>query len=162
MIDLLPELDIPAQMANLPNWVLWRSEIRNDRPTKIPYSTNGHCAKSNDPGTWSTLDAVRQQAHNYTGIGFQLGVEPCGIIAVDLDHCLIDGEVEGWARNVLAAFRSYTELSPSRQGFHVFFSGKLPGKSTKKGKIEIYDRLRYMTVTQYRDTDYCFPFRTIS
>jgi hypothetical protein len=42
---------------------------------------------------------------------------------------------------------SFTEISPSGQGIHVFLKGKLPENGRKKGDYEIYQANRYMTVT---------------
>jgi len=38
-IDLYPA--VPAELKELRQWVLWREEIRDNKPTKIPYQTNG-------------------------------------------------------------------------------------------------------------------------
>jgi putative DNA primase/helicase len=82
---LLTPLDIPEPMLALPHW--GRSETVGGRVTKVPYSISGDKARSNDPRTWSTFEEVSRRAHRYSGMGFQLGVEPCGIVAVDLDKC---------------------------------------------------------------------------
>ena len=60
-----------ASIRDLHQWVCWRSEERNGKLTKIPYSpTTG--ARSDDSETWGTLiearEAVRQR--DYDGIGF--------------------------------------------------------------------------------------------
>jgi hypothetical protein len=43
--------------------------------------------------------------------------------------------------------KSYTEVSPSGTGLHIFAQGRLSGKGQKRGDIELYDRERYFTVT---------------
>ncbi len=42
---------------------------------------------------------------------------------------------------------SYTEVSPSGRGLHVWVKGKVPGNRRRSGKLEMYDRARYVTVT---------------
>ena len=44
-------------------------------------------------------------------------------------------------------FDSYTEVSPSGTGLHIFCLGELPGKGVKRPQAEMYDRGRYFTVT---------------
>ena len=70
----------------------------------------------------------------------------CGI---DLDKCRNKetGELESWAAGIVSEMDSYTEISPSGTGIHIITKGKLPGSKNRSGKIEMYDRLRYFTMT---------------
>jgi len=60
----------------------------------------------------------------------------------------VDGKVQGFAATVIQEANSYTEISPSGNGAHVFLRGKL-SKAIKpeSGEIEAYDRDRFFTVT---------------
>jgi len=156
------ESNIPVEMRNLNNWVLWRKETREGKLTKIPYSANGLMAKSNDATTWTTFDYVIKFKDNFDGIGFMAGIEPSGIILVDLDHSMEDGEPMPWARKIIELANSYTEISPSGNGYHIFFRGKIPGPSKKCLDAEIYDRTRYFTVTGNVDPVYVSKFRELS
>ena len=49
---------------------------------------------------------------------------------------------------------SYTELSPSGEGLHVWVIGKLPGKGKNFGHIEMYDDKRFFTVTGHALPEY--------
>lgn len=66
-----------------------------------------------------------------------------------MDHCRSwkTGEIKPWARQILTGLNSYTEVSPSGTGLHIYGQGRLPGKGHKCGPIELYDRERYFTVT---------------
>jgi putative DNA primase/helicase len=59
------------------------------------------------------------------GVGLQLGVLLDGtcLTGIDLDTCrdATTWEIEGWARDVLKAFDSYSEVSPSGTGVKTFF-----------------------------------------
>lgn len=44
---------------------------------------------------------------------------------------------------------SYTEVSPSGRGVHVRVKGKVPGDHRRRGKLEMCDRARYVTVTEH-------------
>lgn len=138
---------------DLKQWVCWRSEARErgGKPTKVPYSpATGSRARSDDPNTWGSLAEARGAADrdSYDGIGFVFteGDPFCG---VDLDGCveLETGEIEPWAAEILDELDSYTELSPSGEGLHVLVRAKLPEGGRRKGRIEMYDRGRFFTIT---------------
>ena len=44
-------------LVDNPNWVGWRQETRDGKPTKVPYDPRtGGRAKTDDPSTWTTYD----------------------------------------------------------------------------------------------------------
>src|ERR1035437_7704259 len=63
-------LNIPQELREMPNWVLWKYERVGDRQTKIPYQTNGRKAKSNSPSTWTTFEEVVHTSADFDGIGW--------------------------------------------------------------------------------------------
>ena len=122
------------------------------KPTKVPYNPRqGTKASSTDPSTWSTFDDVLASGTGYDGIGFVFAADD-ELVGVDLDDCRNPetGSIELWAIEVLGDTRSYTEVSPSGTGLHVFLRGHLPAGARKRGPIEIYERGRYFTVTGHR------------
>ena len=138
-------------IRDLKQWVCWRSEERDGRPTKIPYGPlTGEKASSTDPKTWAGYgDAVTaRRAHGHDGIGFVFTANDrlCG---VDLDGCLDaeTGEIARWAQEIIEELGSYTEVSPSGTGVHVLVRGTLPAGRNRRGRFEAYDRGRYFTVT---------------
>src|SRR5215212_559985 len=140
-----------TNMRDLRQWLCWRSEDRDGKPTKIPYSPlTGQRASSTSRGTWAGYEeAVRAcEEHGYGGIGFVFTSEDdlCG---VDLDGCLNadTGEIEPWARIIIEELDSYTEISPSGTGVHVLVRATLLEGRNRKGRFETYDRDRYFTVT---------------
>ena len=154
---------IPQELWDRPQWVVWRYETRNERPTKVPYNPrSGERAKSDDPLTWgSAEDALRFCAENPEagGIGFVVNSSD-PFAAIDLDHCLYaDGTLASWAQTAIERFPSYTEYTPSGEGLRIWLRGKLPvgrrrkdWSETRDGtdvrcSIEMYDTLRFFTVT---------------
>jgi hypothetical protein len=138
-------------MRDLRQWLCWRSEERDGKPTKIPYSPiTGGRASSTTPETWAGYEeAVRAcKEEGYTGVGFVFTSEDdlCG---VDLDGCLdpLTEEIEPWARTIIEELDSYTEISPSGTGVHILVRATLPEGRNRKGRFEAYDRGRYFTVT---------------
>src|SRR5215218_10447889 len=110
-------------IRDLRQWVCWRSEERDGKTTKIPYSPlTSRRASSTNPETWGAYqEAVRACKEGaYNGIGFVFtGDDPfCG---VDLDRCLDaeTGEIESWAREIIEELDSYAEVSPSGTGVHI-------------------------------------------
>ena len=143
---------IPQELKALPNWVVWRIENREGKPTKVPYNAAHpkQNAKANVPTTWGTYDeAVKAyEAGSFTGVGYEFsGADPfCGI---DLDHCRNPetGEIKESARKIIKKLNSYTEVSPSGTGLHVWVKGLLPPGRRKQGGFEIYSDGRYFTLT---------------
>src|SRR5689334_1186809 len=95
-------------------WVLWRLEmVRNNRgelvPTKVPYQLNDTHASSTDPSTWCTFAEAQAGVGGYTGVGVMMGE---GLGCVDLDHCVADGKIMPWAREIIITLVSYSEFSP--------------------------------------------------
>ena len=80
--------------ADLSLWVMWRSEERGGRPTKVPYSpVGGGRASSIDPLTWGTREQAERGNAGFDGIGLVLA--PLGedrhLGGIDLDACIDDG-----------------------------------------------------------------------
>ena len=149
MSDFIPD-NIPQEMKDLPRWVLFSlfENVYSKRLEKLPWSVNGKMADITNPETWTTFDralAVLRKNNTYRGLGFVLGD---GIFGIDLDHVISeDGTMEPWAAEIIRMMDSYTELSPSGTGVHIYARGKIPPKDRKNGKVEMYDERRYFTVT---------------
>jgi putative DNA primase/helicase len=146
--------DMVAETQNirdLRQWLCWRTEVREGKLTKVPYSPQtGERAKVTDPATWAKYqEAVKAcKERDYSGLGFAFTSQDdlCG---VDLDGCLDPetGEIETWAQEIIEELDSYTEISPSGRGLHVIVRANLPQGRNRKGRFEAYDRGRYFTVT---------------
>jgi AAA domain len=161
-------------LAHLPVWVGWREVQRNGETTKVPYNPRtGEEAKSTDPTTWSTRGEAETWAAftNHGGVGIvlsQLNGGDCCLCGIDLDTCRDPNTetLQGWAREVIDRFKTYTEVSPSGTGAKLFFmhaSADLPaierlfggkgGRQFKNGggkhcpAIEVYRAGRSFTVT---------------
>jgi primase-polymerase (primpol)-like protein len=102
------------------------------------------------PQSWSTFDEVREayQKGRFGGVGFGL---QSGVVALDFDKCLKDGQVLEPFDRYIYSLCSYFELSPSRKGLRGLFFGSLPGsrrRSPKNGLgIELYDSKRFISIT---------------
>lgn len=143
-------LAVPQELRDAARWVLWSLEERNGKPTKVPYAVNGHPASTVNPKTWcsfdTALDAYERAWGEFEGLGCVIAAPYIGI---DLDKCRDPetGVVEIWAQEALRELNSYTELSPSGRGFHIWVKGVMPPGGSRTGKVEIYSRARYFTMT---------------
>ena len=161
---------VPPQLASIPNWVVWLAQHRrsaagiNKRPhdPKVPYSARTSNAKADDPSTWGTLDqacAACAEDGQYFGPGYEMGLEPNGLVAIDVDVEASysgprdeDGIAEP-ASAIVHAAASYTERSPSGRGYRIFVRARLlPGYMAMSTiapgiTIEVYDQRKFLTVT---------------
>ena len=148
---------IPTELMSREQWVVWRWEKRRGKWTKPPYQPNGRPAKSNDSATWVSFRAAvaALESGNFDGVGFVLTSDDSYAMA-DLDHCLDSaGSLKVWAAEVVGQLSSYTEITPSGEGLRVIVKAVLPPGGRRRGmgsggSVELYDRLRYMTMTGNR------------
>lgn len=143
---------IPAELRNLPQWLAWREELRQDgtktKPPKNPHT--GLPASPTNPNDWGTFEeaVAAVERHRLDGIGFALTSEN-GIVGIDLDKCRNPetGELTRMAEQIVGLCASYTEISPSGCGLRIFVRGELPEDGRRQGGFEIYKSARYLTVT---------------
>lgn len=150
--------NIPDELKALPNWVNWK---KNKLPVN---SRTNKAASSTDKKTWSEYDKAEDQLKRagILGLGFVL-TNSDNLVVIDIDNCIDkDGNLAPIAEFWINQFDSYTEVSPSGTGIHIFVrghnigTGKNLSKDRSKQKIgfEIYCTGRYFTVTGVPLEDY--------
>src|SRR5215204_5018225 len=137
------EENVPEELKSLDQWVMWKKESRKGKFTKVPYQTNRRQASNTNASTWTTFDATLEtlKGGNYfDGVGFVFSPEDpyCG---GDIDK-VTEEEAQPW----IDRFDSYTESSPSGEGFHIICKAKVP-KGTKRDEGELYSSGRFFTMT---------------
>ncbi|MBU8574956.1 phage/plasmid primase, P4 family [Bacillus pumilus] len=146
--------NIPQELKNAPQWILWRSEERDGKKTKVPYQIDGSMAQSSNKRTWSTFPTILKFYNNrdYDGIGFMFSKDD-PFIGIDIDHCVEDGVLSAFAQEIVDSVGSYTEFSPSGKGVHIIAKGKIPLRGQGTGRknpelgLEVYRHGRYFTFT---------------
>ena len=142
-----------AEFKQERRWLLWRSEARNGRQTKVPYSVHGGLGSSTDPQTWGDYEEVAAAVDTFDGLGFAI---TDGNVLIDVDGCRNPGTqiIEPWALDITAVLNAPTEVSPSGNGLHVYLRSKnarsvrrMFGIGERKRGIEIYAGGRYAAVT---------------
>jgi len=135
-------------------WVVWRYEQRKgqEKPTKVPYNArNGRLAKTDAPDTWSTYEEARTalaRSKRFDGLGYVLSADD-PFAGVDLDDCinLETGEIDPQAAEIVGRLDSYTEITVSGKGLRIWVQGSLPEGKRRVGHIEMYDSVRFFTMT---------------
>lgn len=130
---------MPRDLRDLDRWV-------RHSPSKVPLRADGvTAASSTDSSTWSPYEAVRACDRR----GFVLNGD--GIYCLDLDHCLVEGRPLLHVAELLARLpATYTEVSPSGDGLHVWLRGPLARDGVNRilgVRLEAYSRGRYVTIT---------------
>jgi primase-polymerase (primpol)-like protein len=142
---------LPASLREREQWVCWKEEERDGKPTKIPVTPGtGAFASSTDPDTWASFETALEYTEigNADGIGFVF-TDDDPIVGVDLDDCRDPetGDVDDAELDIIERLDSYTEVSPSGTGYHVLITGELPEGKNRRGNFELYDTARFFTVT---------------
>jgi len=157
--------NIPEELRNLDQWVLWKYETRENNAgeqklTKVPYQIKPASegkrvkAKTDIPETWGSFeeaysilaDPVKRQG--FHGLGFVFS-ENDNYVGVDIDH-VYNPETQEWndfALDEVLKLNSYAELSPSETGAHVILKGQKPPGKCRANNWEMYQAYRYFTFT---------------
>lgn len=151
---------IPQYLKEYGQFCNWKYELRKGNQTKVPY-TPGTTLKANvnNPATFTDYDTAAS-ATGYDGIG----VRVCDrLVGIDLDHCIVDGNLFPWAQEIVDRFSAtYIEISPSGTGIRIFcllpddFTYDTKTYYIKKGNVEVYipgHTNRFLTVTGNAITD---------
>ena len=155
-------INLQEELSQIPRWVAW--DLTYDL-RKIPIDPNsGRWARVNDPTTWSTFRKARGFAlhHGLFGQGFVFS-EDDNIFGIDLDGCRDPetGEIDQWAKEIVDALPTFTEVSPSGTGLHLYAKTDISLKGSRRAVDkregdpkfrgwEIYSSGRYFCYTSNR------------
>jgi putative DNA primase/helicase len=158
---------------NEKRWVNWKlvpvkDKDGNVKHTKVPYQTKTVKAKSNDPLTWNTYEAVSTAADNgsngFAGVGIML--HDGKLICIDIDHVVEDGKVKHAQADIILALlkkaNTFTEISQSGTGLHIFLECTTPfvPLANKKAPFEVYADVRFIATTN-NPFNKAIPVRTV-
>jgi putative DNA primase/helicase len=146
--------NIPGLLTAKPNWVVWGVV---GEPLKAPFNPAALLrlatvpAKSGVPDTWGSLENATECVRRGLARGIGYEFDNSGIVGVDLDHVISDNStVTPEARAIVESLNSYTEVSPSGHGLHIFVTAQnadITRHRRQGGFVEIYSNARYFTVT---------------
>lgn len=157
--------NIPEELLDIDQWVFWKFEglRKNGKQAKLPVSADGSPASSTNPLTWSSLSDLitaykedKSKFKGVQGIGFVITKDdPYAFI--DLDNCLENGELKHgfrWIETWVDKFDTYTEISQSGKGLHIFFrvkdKSRYRSRATKEIEVYLFERYSVLTGNVYR------------
>lgn len=148
---------LPSSLRQHASFCCWRRETHNNRTTKVPYNPSrpNKYARSNDPATFGTFEQAQRCAEQNRMDGIGVGLFD-GLCAIDIDHCIANGQISEAAQDILDTMHSYAETSPGGSGLHIYFRATIDFDREKwyinnhDAGIEVYisgHTKKYMTVT---------------
>jgi len=169
-LPAIPFDAVPDTLRIKRNWCVHRTD---GEKAKVPHAIGGYKLQWSIPANWiNFLDAKKAyldglklpDGHKckFEGLGYFISREKdakLDVYAVDLDDCRNPntGEIAQWAKDLLMKLDSYSEVSPSGTGVHIFVKGMLPegSKNTDdqmkdKNRIEVFTNKHHVTVTGNR------------
>lgn len=151
--------NFPPELIARPQWLLAAPDKKG--ALKVPKTLNAYDrivdGASNDPSTWMDFDAAADAAieHGF-GLGYVLHADdPFTCVDFDVKNAQNEDDPVKWtsaesiARMKLLVddLNSYTELSGSRQGVHVWVRAEFTGEGMKRAGVEVYCTGRFMACT---------------
>lgn len=149
---------IQQTFGNQERWVNWDYVDKKDgkKPTKVPKNPRtGGNAMSNNPSTWTNYTFAKSKSER---VGIMLHDDL--LIGMDIDGTLTDET----SLQLIQRANTYTEISPSGNGLRLFLLTETPYHllRNKKGNFEVYNSVRFLTVTEKPFAQYNIPIRTVS
>jgi predicted P-loop ATPase len=150
-------LNLPAQMRERQQWLLWRFERYegDKKPRKVPYYVSGRkrrgaqgSAEDRDELRLFDVALAELQRGRWDGLGFAF-LPGDGLIGIDIDGAIDgDGVVSERCQAIIDACASYTEFSPSGRGVHIIVQSE-PTKTFKDNRIglEVFCGSQFFTCT---------------
>lgn len=120
-VEVFDYSTIPKFMQEHGRFCLWKLVMKpgKNKPDKIPYRINGKRADATNPQHYSSFEETVEafSKGGYAGIGIGC-FEPLRL--VDVDDCIVNGKLDARGQDIVDTLDSYTELSPSGNGIHIF------------------------------------------
>lgn len=147
MINKVNLAGIPQELTIYRQWCVWKYEQKDGRakPTKVPYNPiTGAQLSVTSRNMWAGYRDAVTALDRYDGLGFVLTKEDPYTV-MDLDAPSTDEDKVKY-QNYYARLNSFTEISPSGTGCHVWVKGSIPrGRNSRP--FELYSDSRFITVT---------------
>src|ERR1017187_3065575 len=144
---------VPQELRALKQWVRWKNvPDQGGKSRKIPWRPDvSSAAKSNDPETWGTYETAVANLgkHGTQATSGFVFAEHNGLLGIDLDNCVVDGELTPFARKLVTEFQTYAEYSQSGKGIHLIGRAVLNRSGIKRAVGQGKDAVECYTVGRY-------------
>lgn len=148
---------IPQLLKVLPRWLCWQlipkkpNEKKDHKPPMTPKNGKLVIVDPTNPKNWLTFDKAISyyEREECSGIGFALTDTPPKVCCVDVDNCVNpDGTLNDEANAIIELCgNSWTEISQSGTGIHIWFIDENFSGGRRKGNVEVYAVDRYIAMT---------------
>lgn len=159
-------MNFPQELTSKNQWLVWKFEKYegDKKPRKVPYYVSGkkRFGKQGDESDLASLsDYERASAMvdfgQYDGLGFAL-LPNDDLIGIDIDHNA-DPEL---TKKLITGLNSYTEVSPSGNGYHIWVNGNTRTFKDNNVGIEVFCNAQFLTMTGRRVDGTPFEVNPIS
>lgn len=153
--------EIPAEMRERQQWLLATPDAKGDLKKPSTLTPDGRVVNgsSTDPSCWLSFDVAASHAfQNNLGIGFVIcPQDPYVCIDLDVKGEHNEPDPAKWSTQaqldrfwfMVQTFDSYTELSQSGKGLHIWVRGNTNDGARHDG-VELYAQSRFMVCTGAR------------
>lgn len=151
--------NLPEELRQRPQWLLAGPDEKGELKVPTTVTESGYLAPGSDTNTATWLDfdtAISFAEEHRLGLGYCLHPDdPFTCIDFDVkNHHNAPNNPEKWTTKerfdhmqaIVQDLDSYTELSQSGQGVHVWVLGKI-GEGIKRASVEVYSQWRFIACT---------------
>lgn len=158
--EQLAEGTFPGEMKKTDQWLLWKETDDGRKIPRAPWEKGDplQFVSAMEPSNWVSFDEALQWQSKLPQefhLAYALTRDD-EIVFLDLDDVIINGELSPEARTIIKQADSYTAISTSGTGVHIFVRGSLSEDiksltgAIDEGadqSLEVYDRNRFVAMT---------------
>lgn len=138
--------NLPADLQAGPLFCAWKKVPNPKKPgtyKKKPINVlTGKAARTNYPQNFADLSQAiyAVSMHAYDGVGRLMQHSVDGIYAIDVDHCVSDGQLNEYARDLMARGNTYAEITPSQDGIRIYVRAAVPPALTGRCSVKVWNQ----------------------
>lgn len=149
----------PEDLLSREQWICWELEYdesreKHKKTPKAPWNHGTEPASATDPDNWTDYETAAKYAEmmpgsSNWGVGFSFDASG-PFTGIDLDDCRDPdtGDIDSWAWDVIETADSFSQISTSGTGVHVFVRAtRGSGLKNEEEGVELYDRNRFFAMT---------------
>ncbi len=129
---------VPPQLKALSRWIGWDEITETDHGTGVSKTTKKPRGSTKAVESCTDFKGALDLLERHSGVGLvftgRVKIGGSWLVALDIDSCRYPetGEIADWAADLVESLESYTEISPSGYGLHIFVLTKTEPKALRK------------------------------
>ena len=161
--------NIPEEMKERKQWLCYKVSSKKLESgewqySKLPYSPLAESSKGwNKQENWCSFnEAIDAFSKNEELMGLSFVVtKDDPYVAIDIDHCIENRQLSETAKEIVEATKgTYTELSRSRKGLHIFCKAEI-AKNFNLNSVEMYNDNKPIALTGLSYSKYFEHSKTV-